>query len=67
MWGGSRRGDEGPVLLLAVEWLPIFRGPYVLEGLPRLEAYYRAIGNDPIAARLIGETRTALRRQLHGN
>lgn len=56
-----------PILLLAVEWLPIFRGPYALEGLPRLEAYWTAIADDPIAARLIGETRAALRRQVHGS
>ncbi len=56
-----------PVLLLAVEWLPIFRGAYSLAGLPRLEVYWRAIGKDPIAARLIEETRSALRRQMQGS
>ena len=53
-----------PILLLAVEWLPIFRGPEALEGLPRLGAYWKAIGDDPIAARLIDETRGALRKQM---
>ena len=53
-----------PIVLLAVEWLPIFRGPDALEGLPRLQAYGRAIAEDPIAARLIDETRSALRKQM---
>ena len=53
-----------PIVLLAVEWLPIFRGPDALEGLPRLQAYWRAIAEDPIAARLIDETRSALRKQM---
>lgn len=49
-----------PIIVLAAEWLPIFRGPDALAGLPRLQAWWRAIPNDPIAARLIDETRAAL-------
>ncbi len=53
-----------PILLLAVEWLPIFRGPPALEGLPRLQAYWDAIADDAIAARLIDETRGALKKEM---
>lgn len=53
-----------PILLLVAEWLPIFRGPELLTGRPKVAAYWRAIGKDPIAARLIAETRDALRAQM---
>jgi glutathione S-transferase len=53
-----------PILLLVAEWLPIFRGPDLLASRPKVAAYWRAIPNDPIAARLIDETRTALRTQM---
>ncbi len=49
-----------PILLLAKEWLPIFRGPDPLERCPKLRAYWRDIARDPIAKRLIDETRAAL-------
>lgn len=53
-----------PILLLAVEWLPVFRGPDALEGLPKLQAYWAAIGRDAIALRLIEETRSALAKSM---
>jgi glutathione S-transferase len=53
-----------PILLLVAEWLPIFRGPDLLAERPRLRAYWQAIAKDPIAARLVDETRTALRRSM---
>ena len=53
-----------PILLLSHEWLPIFRGPPALDGLPRLRAYWDGIGRDVIAARLIDETRGALRAEM---
>lgn len=56
-------GTLVPILLLAAEWMPVFRGPDLLAQRPRLAAYWRAIGMDPICARLIDETR----RALHGS
>jgi glutathione S-transferase len=53
-----------PILLLVAEWLPIFRGPDVLSSRPKVAAYWRAIASDPIAARLIDETRDALHAQM---
>jgi glutathione S-transferase len=53
-----------PILLLAVEWLPIFRGPDALEGLPKLQGYWSSIVRDPIASRLIEETRAALAKSM---
>ena len=53
-----------PIVFLAVEWLPIFRGADLLEGLPRLIAFWEAIGRDPLAARLIDETRAGLDQQM---
>jgi glutathione S-transferase len=53
-----------PILLLVAEWLPIFRGPDLLAERPRLRAYWTAIARDPIAARLIDETRAALRKSM---
>ena len=56
-----------PILLLVAEWLPIFRPPNPLfEDTPRLQRYWTAIGEDPIAARLIDETREALRQSMKG-
>ena len=55
-----------PILLLAAEWLPIFRGPDVLAPVPRTRAYWEAIQKDPIGARLAAETRAALRREMAG-
>jgi glutathione S-transferase len=53
-----------PILQLVDEWLPIFRGPNLWTGRPKTEAYWRTIGNDPICARLIDETRTALQTSM---
>jgi glutathione S-transferase len=53
-----------PILLLVAEWLPIFRGPDLLAKRPRLGAYWQAIAKDPIAARLIEETRVALAKAM---
>jgi hypothetical protein len=50
-----------PQLVLACEWIPgVFGTPDPLAGLPRLSAYWRAIQADPIAGRLIQETRDAI-------
>jgi glutathione S-transferase len=53
-----------PILLLVVEWLPIFRGPDLMADRPRLGAYWQSICRDSVCARLIHETRTALREQM---
>jgi len=53
-----------PILLLAAEWLPIFRGPDALGHVPKTRAYWDAIQNDPLAARLVAETRNALRHEM---
>jgi glutathione S-transferase len=53
-----------PILLLVVEWLPIFRGPDLMADRPRLGAYWQSICRDSVCARLIDETRTALREQM---
>lgn len=57
-------GAIAPQLVLACEWIPeLFGTPDPLIGLPKLTAYWRAIQEDPIAARLIEETRRAIREQ----
>jgi glutathione S-transferase len=54
-------GAIAPQLVLAAEWIPgLFGTPDPLPGLPKLSAYWRAIQDDPIAARLIAETRDAI-------
>jgi len=53
-----------PILLLVDEWLPIFRGPALLDRHPKTRAYWRAIRGDAICARLIDETRAALRAAM---
>lgn len=54
-------GAITPQLVLACEWIPsLFGTPDPLEGLPKLAAYWRAIQTDPIALRLITETRDAI-------
>ena len=54
-------GAITPQLILACEWIPgLFGTPDPLEGLPKLSAYWRAIQTDPIASRLITETRDAI-------
>ena len=47
--------------MLANEWIPeLFGTRPPLEGLPKLAAYWRGIQTDPLAARLIAETRDAI-------
>jgi glutathione S-transferase len=53
-------GTLVPILLLVAEWLPIFRGGDLLAPRRKTAAYWRAIQSDPICARLVGETRSAL-------
>ena len=65
--GGSLTQADGaiaPQLVLAYEWAPaLFAAPSPLGKHPRLAAYWRAIQTDPIAARVIEETRTAITEQ----
>jgi glutathione S-transferase len=65
--GGALTQADGaiaPQLVLACEWIPgLFGTPDPLEGLPKLAAYWRAIQTDPLAARLIAETRDAIVEQ----
>jgi glutathione S-transferase len=65
--GGALTQADGaiaPQLVLASEWIPgLFGTPDPLAGLPKLTAYWRAIQADPIAARLIEETRAAIAEQ----
>ena len=50
-----------PQLLLAFDWAPkLFDRPSPESGLPRLSAYWKAIQNDPIAGRVLKETRDAI-------
>jgi len=57
-------GAITPQLVLSSEWIPgLFGTPDPLERLPRLAAYWRAIQTDPIAGRLIAETRDAIAEQ----
>jgi glutathione S-transferase len=62
--GGTLSQADGaivPQLVLAAEWIPsVFGTPDPLPGLPKLSAYWRAIQGDPIAGRLIQETRDAI-------
>lgn len=54
-------GAVAPQLVLAAEWIPtLFGTPDPLPALPKLAAYWRAIQTDPIAGRLIQETRDAI-------
>jgi glutathione S-transferase len=65
--GGALTQADGaiaPQLVLACEWIPgLFGTPDPLAGLPKLAAYWRAIQTDPLAARLITETRDAIVEQ----
>jgi len=57
-------GAIAPQLVLAYEWSPaLFGGDSPLGLHPRLAAYWRAIQRDPIAARVIAETRDAIARE----
>lgn len=54
-------GALAPQLMLAFEWAPkLFDRPNPQSGLPKLSAYWKAIQNDPIAGRVIGETHAAI-------
>jgi hypothetical protein len=54
-------GALTPQLILAYEWAPaLFGRPSPLGKHPRLAAYWTVIQTDPIAARVIGETRDAI-------
>src|SRR5215469_10849718 len=63
--GGSLTPADGaliPQLVLAYEWAPaLFDRPSPLGAHPKLARYWAAIQRDPIAARLIGETREAIK------
>jgi glutathione S-transferase len=63
-FGSSLTQADGaliPILILSFEWAPkLFDRPNPQGELPKLSAYWSAIGRDPIAARLIDETRTAI-------
>ncbi len=53
-----------PQLMLAYEWAPVlFSAESPLGKHEKLAAYWRAIGSDPIAARLISETRSAVAQE----
>jgi len=67
-YGNSLTHADGtlvPILLLADEWLPIFRGEPLLPKHPKVDAYWKAIQSEPICARLIDETRTALNAAMN--
>jgi len=50
-----------PILILAFEWAPqLFERPDPQGDLPKLSTYWTAIARDPIARRLIDETRNAI-------
>src|SRR5690348_2362291 len=54
-------GALAPQLMLAFEWAPkLFDRPSPEPDLPKLSAYWKAIGRDPIAARVLRETREAI-------
>jgi glutathione S-transferase len=53
-----------PQLMLAYEWAPsLFGSESPLGKHPKLAAYWAAIGKDPIAARLLRETREAVAQE----
>jgi glutathione S-transferase len=58
-------GTLAPILLLVDEWLPIFRpAEPLLDRVPKTRAYWQAVQHDPIVARVLDETRAALRRSM---
>lgn len=62
-WGESLThadGTLGPILQLTEEWLPIFRGPRLLESRPKTLAYWQAIQRNEFAGQVIDETRQAV-------
>jgi glutathione S-transferase len=61
--GGSITQADGaliPMLVLVEHWLPIFRGQALLPKHPNTAEYWSRLAADPLAARLIAETRDAL-------
>jgi len=57
-------GAIAPQLVLAGEWIPgLFDVSDPIPARPKLSAYWRAVQQDPIVARLIAETRDAIREQ----
>ena len=53
-----------PQLMLSYEWAPVlFDAPSPLGKHPKLAAYWRDIVRDPIAARLLQETRDAVAQE----
>jgi glutathione S-transferase len=53
-----------PQLMLSYEWAPaLFGGANPLGKHPKLGAYWASIGRDPIAARLLQETRDAVTQE----
>jgi glutathione S-transferase len=57
-------GAIAPQLVLAGEWIPaLFGTPDPLAARPKLSAYWAAIQTDPVAARVIAETRDAIAEQ----
>jgi glutathione S-transferase len=55
-------GALAPQLMLAFEWAPkLFDRPSPENDLPKLSAYWKAIARDPIAARVMRETREAIK------
>lgn len=54
-------GALAPQLMLAFEWAPkLFDRPSPQGELPKLSAYWSAIQKDPVAKRVIDETRAAI-------
>jgi glutathione S-transferase len=65
--GGRLTAADGalaPQLVLAYEWAPaVFGRPSPLGKHPKLAAYWAAIQQDPIAGRVIAETRDGIRTE----
>lgn len=57
-------GTLGPILQLADEWMPIFRGPPALAKYPKTTAYWKAIQQDKFAGQVIDETRQAVLKAM---
>lgn len=57
-------GTLAPILQLTAEWLPIFRGPDLLDNHPKVAAYWEAIQKDPVAGQIIVETRQAVKAAM---
>ncbi|MFN4353270.1 glutathione S-transferase family protein [Parvibaculum sp.] len=55
-----------PVLFFFREIGPMFGQEQPFNGLPRTEAYYAAIGKNPVVAKVVAELDEALRRMMAG-